>query len=138
VLQTLIVEDDFLSRKVLHHMLSPLGTADIAVNGAEAVEVFARALSSGEPYNLVCLDIHMPGGVDGHKVLEEIRSIENSAGLQGLDRARVVMTTSSADRRDILSAFRSECDAYLIKPIDRAKLMDQLEALGLSERFPMV
>ena len=132
MLRTLIVEDEFTSRKILQAYLAPFGPCDIAVNGEEAIEAFGAALHAGEGYHMVCLDIGMPG-MDGHQVCARIRSIEESIGLQGLDRTKVIMTSASSDRGDIRSAFRMECDAYLIKPIDREKLVAQMRELGLIE-----
>jgi two-component system chemotaxis response regulator CheY len=134
MLRTLIVEDEFTSRKILQAYLSPFGSCDIAVNGDEAIEAFAVALREGEPYRLVCLDINMPGK-DGHQVCAAIRAFEEGSGVQGLDRAKVIMTSASSERGDIRSAFRVECDAYLIKPIDKGKLIQQMRELNLLDEF---
>ena len=128
MLRTLIVEDDFVGRKILQALLSPFGVCDVAVNGEEALEAFALAIRANEPYQLICLDINMPG-MSGHDVLADIRSMEDS--LQILDRTKVIMTTGSSDPKDVRSAFHAECDAYLLKPIIKAKLMDQLKEMGL-------
>jgi response regulator of citrate/malate metabolism len=64
-------------------------------------------------------------------VLAAIRAMEKAAGLGGLDRVKVVMTTASKDRRNVMGAFRSERDGYLIKPISKAALMSNLTELGL-------
>ena len=128
MLRTLIVEDDFVGRKILHALLSPFGVCDVAVNGEEALEAFTLALRAREPYHLICLDINMPG-INGHDVLAEIRSMEDSLAIQ--DRTKVIMTTGSSDPKDVRSAFRGECDAYLIKPIEKGKLLDQLRDMGL-------
>jgi len=130
MLRTLIVEDDFTSRKILQALLAPFGLCDIAVNGAEALQAFRAALKAGEPYHLVCLDITMPG-MDGHRVLAEVRDLEARQGIEGLERTKVIMTTASSDPKDVRSAFHSECDAYMVKPIQRAKLMDHLRELEL-------
>src|SRR5512142_819532 len=104
MLRTLIVEDDFMSRKVLHALMAPFGTCDIAVNGQEAIAAFGQAIRSSEPYHLIFLDIVMPG-MGGHEVLAELRSIEGSLGIQGLERTRVIMATASSDPKDVRSAF---------------------------------
>ena len=135
MLRTLIVEDEFTSRKILQAYLRPFGLCDVAVNGDEAIEAFGAALHQGEGYHMVCLDIGMPG-MDGHEVCARIRSIEEAIGLKGLDRTKVIMVSASSDRSDIRSAFRLECDAYLIKPIDRDKLFQQMQELELIDAIP--
>ena len=82
----LIVDDDPACREFLVAVLLPYGSCDLAFDGAEAIDAFRLALDDGEPYDLICLDIMMPG-VDGHKALDGIRSIEHERGIGGLDGA---------------------------------------------------
>ncbi len=129
-MKTLIVEDDFTSRLLMQELLKPFGAAHIAVNGREAVEAVRTGMDSGEPYDLVCLDVMMPE-MDGYQALKQIREMEEAPERMGSPRARVIMTTALNSRKNILDGFRGQCDAYLIKPIDRSKLVDQLHDLGL-------
>lgn len=48
-MRILIVEDDFVGRKVMHKLLMEYGECDIAVDGAEAVKAFDLAWESGNP-----------------------------------------------------------------------------------------
>lgn len=128
-MRILIVEDDFISRKVLEKQLASYGEVDVTVNGREALEAVRMQLDQGAAYNLICLDIMMPE-MDGQEALREIRAAEKEAGIAGLERARIIMTTALNDSKDILSSFRDECDGYLVKPIkkqDIKKLFDMLE-----------
>jgi two-component system, chemotaxis family, chemotaxis protein CheY len=129
-MRTLIVEDDFVSRKVLHALLSPHGECDVAVNGKEAVEAFALSHTQGKKYDLVCLDIMMPE-MDGQEVLATIRRLEREREIHGGDGVKVVMTTALKDPKNVMRAFREQCDGYLVKPVDRAKLQEVLEDLRL-------
>ena len=131
-MKTLIVEDDFTSRLLLQEFLQPYGPSHIVVNGKEAVEAVAAALEAGEPYNLVCLDIMMPE-MDGQTALKVIRGMEEGRGILSNRGARIIMTTALSDVKNIVGAFRGLCDAYLMKPIDRAKLLDELRKLELIE-----
>jgi len=124
-MKILIVDDDFTSRKLLLKILSEYGACDVAANGKEAVDAFNAALNEWEAYDLVCLDIMMPE-MDGHEVLKEIRSIEKSKNIHGLDGAKVIMTTALDDSDNVKSAFREQCEAYLVKPIEKDKLVATL------------
>jgi two-component system chemotaxis response regulator CheY len=124
-MKILIVDDDFTSRKLLLKILSDYGACDVAANGKEAIDAFNAALNEWEAYDLVCLDIMMPE-MDGHEVLKEIRSIEKSKNIHGLDGAKVIMTTALDDSDNVKSAFREQCEAYLVKPIEKDKLVATL------------
>lgn len=129
-MRTLIVEDEFTSRMLLQKMLERFGECHIAVNGREAVQAVAAGLKAGTPYDLICLDIMMPE-MDGQETLKAIREIEKQAGIGGLDGVKVVMATALGDKDNIMLAFREQCDGYLVKPIDRAKLTALLSELSL-------
>ncbi len=129
-MKTLIVEDDFTSRLLLQELLKSYGPSHIAVNGKEAVEASQLALEMGEPYNLICLDIMMPE-MNGQEALRKIREQEESLGILSSKGAKIVMTTALGDPKNVIAAWQSQCDAYLIKPIQKAKLLEELRKLGL-------
>lgn len=131
-MKALIVEDDFVSRRLLQMILSPYGRSDVAVNGLEAVEAFKLAWQEGEPYDLICLDIMMPE-MDGQHVLQEIRRFEKERGTDWLTAVKVIMTTALQDHENILQAFREQCEAYLVKPINKDKLIAHLREMALIE-----
>jgi two-component system chemotaxis response regulator CheY len=128
-MKCLIVEDEFTSRKLLQVYLSDYGNCLVAVNGHEAVEAFREALEENEPYDLIFLDIMMPE-MNGHDTLEAIRRIESEHSIAGLDGVKVIMTTALDDSRNVMGAFRSGCEAYLVKPIEKKNLLEELEKLG--------
>lgn len=129
-MKTLIVEDDFTSRLLLQKLLTAYGECHIAVNGKEAVAAFRAAREEGRPYDLICLDIMMPV-MDGHEALREIRTYEESMGLSSSEGVKVIITTSLDDPRNVVGAFKSLCDAYIVKPISKAKLLGHVRSLGL-------
>ncbi len=129
-MKTLIVDDDFTSRKLLLKMLSGYGSCEVAVNGKEAVEAYKLALEEKEAYDLICLDIMMPE-MDGQQVLKEVREIEHSRGINGLDGVKIIMTTALNDFKNIKKSFREQCEAYLVKPIEKEKLIKNLKDLNL-------
>jgi two-component system chemotaxis response regulator CheY len=130
-MKTLIAEDDFTSRLLLQKLLTPYGEVHVASNGREALEAFTEAADQGEPYGLVCLDIMMPE-MDGQEVLKEIRALEEARDIPTGAGAKVIMTTALKDRGSVMTAFREQCDAYLVKPIDRDRLLGHLRELGMA------
>lgn len=132
-MKILIAEDDFVSRKVLLGHLSQYGNCDLAIDGMEAVEAIASSLREKKPYDLIFLDIMMPN-MDGQEALGRIRDIETEHGLALGDGTKVVMTTALSDAHNVLSAFNSQCEAYIVKPVTREKIVSQLIDLQMLPR----
>jgi two-component system, chemotaxis family, chemotaxis protein CheY len=129
-MRTLIVEDSFVNRCVLLSILDKYGECHVAVNGKEALMAFDQAHANGKPYDLICLDIMMPE-MDGHETLVRIREREHLMGKDGLDGVKVFMTTAMGDGKTIITSFREQCEAYLLKPIDKKKLLWEIHKMGL-------
>jgi two-component system chemotaxis response regulator CheY len=120
-MRSLIVEDEFISRALLLEFLAPYGPCNVAVDGDEALQAVDAALANGTRYDLICLDIMMPG-IDGTEVLARIREMESEAGILLGDGAKVFMTTALGDSKNVRGAFKASCDAYLVKPVKRSEL----------------
>lgn len=129
-MKILVVDDDLLNRRVLGDILSPYGSCDLAVNGYDALEAFERSVADGAPYDLITLDIVMPG-MDGQQVLRSIRTLEDRAGVPADNGVKVIMVTSESDADNILASYDARCDAYITKPVDGQKVTERLRFLGL-------
>ena len=129
-MRILIAEDDFASRKFMLRFLSKYGECDVTVDGQEAVEAFTMALDGEEGYDLVCLDIMMPG-LDGYQALKAIRDLEQERGIPEDKASKVIMTTALNEGRNVTKAFELGCVAYAGKPIDQNKFVNVLKKLGL-------
>ncbi len=130
-MKTLIVEDDFISRRILKEMLSPYGECDIAIDGEEAVQAFRIALDESAPYDLVCMDIMMPN-MDGQEALRLIRALEKERGGSAAKETKVIMTTALGDPKTVVEAFyKGGVTSYLVKPIGKQKLLQELRNFGL-------
>jgi two-component system chemotaxis response regulator CheY len=129
-MKCLIAEDDFVSRELLHAYLKNHADCHMACDGRQAVEMFVDALDADAPYDLICMDIMMPG-LSGRDAMVEIRRIEAEHGIGGLDGVKIIMTTALDDSKDIFGSFREGCEAYVVKPIHKGKLLAEIEKLGL-------
>ena len=129
-LRALLVEDDFASRLLLQTFLSRYGECHVAVNGREAVDAFSAAMERGQPYDLVCMDIMMPE-MDGREAVRQVRAIEAAHGILSTFGAKIIMTTTVDDIKEVIRCFRELCDAYLMKPIDLGKLLYHMKSYRL-------
>jgi two-component system, chemotaxis family, chemotaxis protein CheY len=130
-MRILIAEDDDTCSMILTSMLKPYGAAVVVEDGEALIRTFTTELVKKQPFDLICLDIKMPG-LDGQASLRCIRAIEQGFGLIGGSGVKILMTTGLNAPESILAAFRSQCEGYLVKPIERAKLIAQLTSLGFS------
>lgn len=129
-MRTLIVDDEYICRRVLQEIIKPYGEWEAVGNGDEAVTAFSLALDEGRPFELILLDIEMPG-LDGHEVLRKLRQVEAGKAIAGRRAAKVVMTTVRKDPDSVFAAFRHQCEAYLIKPVSREALEAHLVHMQL-------
>lgn len=76
-LQVLVVEDQHGVAKATCRMLQFLGHRSVtAGDGEEAIRIYLHSLNTEEPIDIVLLDMTLPGGLDGHGVLNELRKID--------------------------------------------------------------
>jgi two-component system chemotaxis response regulator CheY len=128
---SLIVEDDFISRKILQKILSRYGECDVATNGLEAIRAFKLAWDQSRPYDLICMDIMMPI-LDGQMALREIRQLETDFGVESDRAVKVIMTTALNDKKEIVEAFyKGGASSYFVKPFEVDELLKELKMLGL-------
>jgi CheY-like chemotaxis protein len=105
--------------------LEKLGAVvDWAKNGHEALAL-AEASFSGirTPYDLVLMDIRMPG-LDGHATTRRIRQLEQALGR--LDPVRVIALTANAQREDEQAAREAGLNGFMAKPFEIAALTNLL------------
>ena len=115
--RVLLVEDNVVNQKVALRILQRLGTgADVAANGAEAVEAVGR-----QPYDLVLMDVQMPV-MDGLAATRAIRAAGPS-----VHQPRVVALTANAMEGDRERCLEAGCDDYLSKPVVVVDLRRALE-----------
>jgi len=120
-LRVLVVDDEPLVRRVLERALDGLGHAsEPAADGDEALARFAAARERGEPFDLVILDLTLPGGPGGVEILGELRALDPGV------RALVASGYASSP---VLSRWREAGFAgVLVKPFSVARLERALEA----------
>ncbi|KPK02406.1 MAG: chemotaxis protein CheY [Nitrospira bacterium SG8_35_4] len=129
-MKILIVEDDFTNRKIMQKILSDYGDCDMAFDGNEAIEAFQQSLEEKKPYDLICMDIMMPN-MDGQEALTRIRQLEKKSGIATRNEVKVIMTTALDDPKNVVNSLKSGAASYIVKPISKQKLVDEISKLGL-------
>jgi len=129
-LRILVAEDNPVNQKIALFLLRKFGyKADIAANG---LEVLARLQTS--PYDLILLDIQMPG-MDG---LQAARAVREKFGHPS--KPWLVALTANSQADDRREAEEAGMNDYLCKPVQGAELQSAIEhaaeALNASRNEP--
>ncbi len=115
-LRLLIVDDNATNREILKRQAASWGMEYASARGgAEGLQKLADGVQEGKPFDMVILDMDMPG-MDGLEVAQRIQADPS------LVAVRVVMLTSVGLRGDARMAKESGVLAYLTKPVRQADL----------------
>ena len=130
-MKCLVIDDDFDSRRLLQKILHPFAYVDVATDGEEGVLAFHQALKENDPYQLITLDLVMPNS-DGQQALREIREIEKEMGIPEKNGVKIIVVSGLDDNQEIHDAFfLGKATSYMVKPIRRQILLEEVENLGL-------
>jgi len=114
----LIVEDEVHLAQGLRFNFEAEGhSVETTARGEDAL---ARLLENREPFDVLVLDVMLPGK-DGFIVARELREAKNYIPL--------LMLTARGRPEDVLKGFESGADDYLPKPFNLAILMARIESL---------
>ncbi|MCK4837839.1 MAG: response regulator, partial [Desulfobulbaceae bacterium] len=118
----MIMDDDELVRDIAGEMLSQLGCETVmAVNGEEAIDLFKQARGKGQPFDLVIMDLTIPGGMGGREAVTII--------LQE-DPAAKVVVASGYSTDPILANYQAYgFSAALAKPFRIKELSEKIKKI---------
>jgi len=126
-LTILVAEDNEINALLARALLTRLGHRPMIVdNGEAAVASWSAARAAGHPYDLVLMDVQMPG-MDGLEAARRIRAAEAAAG--GAP-TRMLALTANARADDRAACLAAGMDGLLLKPLDRERLLEALQATG--------
>lgn len=122
----LIVDDQNVVRAAVKASVEALGyEADEAATGEEAIDRYRRRFHEGRPFQLVLMDLTLPGGHSGDDALREIRLLDPSA--------RVIASSGAIEIGSQEDLLRLGYVSTLPKPFDLQKLSRTLsEAAGMA------
>lgn len=119
----LVVDDDEHIRSLISKLLGLHGhEVDTANDGAEAIDRLGK-----RDYDLMIIDRNMPkmSGID------TIAIVRTSPNLRHL---RILMVTAARVPKNIVEAFETGIDGYVIKPFDLSSLLGKVEKTLLQKR----
>jgi PAS domain S-box-containing protein len=119
-LSVLVVDDNDTNRRILEQMLISWNMKPtLAEGGSAALSEIERAKSTKEYFNLIILDVQMPG-MDGFTLAEKIRNDRELAG------STIMMLSSIGQRNEISRCQDLGIASYLTKPVKKSDLLDAI------------
>jgi PAS domain S-box-containing protein len=117
--KVLIVEDNPSTLMVIKRYMESFGfRTTLAISAEEALAAFESSLS-GEPFNLILMDIRLPG-IDGITAAETIKRNHP-------DHAPpIIMVSALGHESDIMRARKAGVESFLMKPIKPSLLFDTI------------
>jgi len=115
----LVMDDEEALLIVLAQMLGRLGyEIECARTGDEAIELYQKAKDAGRRFDIVLLDLTIPGGMGGKEVADRLKEIDDSV---------ILIVSSGYSNTPIMSEFRSYgFDDVLSKPWTPVQLSEVL------------
>jgi PAS domain S-box-containing protein len=115
-LRLCVVDDTATNRMVLRHYAKAWGMIYAETDRAsEVLPMLREAARAGQPFDLLILDLEMPG-MDGLELAARIRAEDRLSSL------KLVFLTSMARRGEAKSACEAGIAGYLTKPVRQAQL----------------
>jgi CheY-like chemotaxis protein len=127
-MKILIVDDEMVALTKMKVLLSDYGECTLSTQAGKALRLCAKAIQSGEPFDLITIDIQL-GDASGHDLLQAIHRLETKEGARP---AKKLMITASGTRDNLMKAYTKGCDDFIVKPAMRDALEQKMSAMGFT------
>ena len=78
--RVLVMDDEEIVRNLLRSDLTEIGyEVKLAQDGAEAIEHYVKAKEAGRPFDVVIMDLTVPGGMGGKEAIKKLLEIDPDA-----------------------------------------------------------
>jgi signal transduction histidine kinase len=69
----LVMDDEEMVQRTVLRMLERIGfRSEVAADGAEAVRMYRESREAGDPFDLLIMDLTVPGGMGGREAMEQL------------------------------------------------------------------
>lgn len=130
-MRILLIDDEPIALTKLELMLTNVGVCDTAGSGVEATECFVAAINENQPYDLVTIDIELPD-ITGIDLLNRFVVLEKK---NRIAPAKKIMVTAHSNVDYVVKA-KDKCDAFVVKPLRKATLLEKIDELFAPENRP--
>ena len=73
----LVMDDEEFIRDLAIQMLTKIGfEVSVANDGGRAIEMYRQAQTSGKPFDIVIMDLTVPGGMGGKEAIQKLKKLD--------------------------------------------------------------
>lgn len=117
--RVLVLEDEAPVSRVLARMLEKLGFAcEVTSRGEDTLEVYEKAMAEGSPFDVVILDLTVPGGMGGEEAIKRLHSLD--------PEVKAIVSSGYSDGDVIAEHRKFGFQGRLTKPYGMDKLRDTI------------
>ena len=125
--RVLVMDDLEPMRKLTGEMLNLLGyDVEYAADGAEAIMLYKKSMQRAAPYDVVLMDMAIPGGMNGTAAIKGLLEID--------PEAKVVMVSGYDCAEYISQYFYHDFKGFLQKPFRIGELAEMLKEVLAANR----
>ena len=118
----LLMDDEQMILDIVSRMLTHLGyEVSTCTNGAQAIALFAKAKTQGQPFDVVLMDLVIPNGVGGQDAVHTIRKID--------PHAKVIASSGHLEHPVMIDHKKFGFVAVLEKPYKLERLQQVIDAV---------
>ncbi len=122
----LIMDDEEDIRDAAKDLLSILGyTVETAENGARAIAKYQKAMRSGDPFDVVIMDLTVAGGMGGREATRKLLEIDQNA--------KIILSSGHLDEPIMIDFQHYGLVGVIAKPYNAVELGDILRKVGGSK-----
>ncbi|MDD3148645.1 MAG: ATP-binding protein [Candidatus Riflebacteria bacterium] len=118
----LVLDDEEALRTLLTKILQKMGhRVETVAEGAEAVKLYQQAGKIGEPFDIVIMDLTIPGGMGGKEAVKEILKIDPAA--------KCIVSSGYSTDPVMANPLQYGFKGVVEKPYAQARLKELLQSL---------
>jgi two-component system chemotaxis response regulator CheY len=121
LVRALVIDDSRAIRSILAGILGDIGFDVVGVADAEEAHAL---LQRDADFELALVDWNLPV-MNGLDLVRKIRAMPS------LDSVRLMMVTTETELERVSQALDAGADEYIMKPFDKAMLLEKLALLGV-------
>lgn len=118
--RVLVMDDESMIRALVERMLNQFGHECVVTeDGSQAIPAYQQAMSEGRPFDIVMMDLTIPGGIGGKEAIVEILRID--------PQAKVIVSSGYANDPVMANYEQYGFSGVIAKPFTMDELSKRIE-----------